>query len=285
MNDNLYSSLYADYFSQAIAFSTVFNNIGKNYIAALGFTPRLYNFDAARDATVRMGYLENTSSLSYSIYPKDKSLINTHLFQAGSSVFLNENGSMNEVDLNAKYSILFANRRLFYIGYTQTNLNLPFLTDIFSGLNEFKPQKYNFGYFTIDLESNFLKPFSWILDAQSGGYFNGHRFSLTGSIKQRIQPWVNLELDLNYNYITVLGKSVNPYIIAPTFEVDFNKNLFWTIFAQYNTNISNFNINNRIQWHFRPLSDIYLVYASNYQTPNLTNNKYMLTLKIVYLID
>jgi hypothetical protein len=169
--------------------------------------------------------------------------------------------------------------------YTQKSLNLPFETNICSGLNVFKPGNYDFSYLTLDYESNFLKPFSWMLNTETGGYFNGKRFSITGSIKQRIQPWFNVGINLNYNHISVDGKAVKPFIVDQSFEIAFSKNLFWTTFAQYNTNINNFNINNRFQWHFKPLSDIYLVYASNYQTPGFGSNRNALTLKIVYLID
>jgi hypothetical protein len=52
--------------------------------------------------------------------------------------------------------------------------------------------------------------------------------------------------------------------ITPRLELFFNKNLNWTTFLQYNTQADNFNINSRLQWRYRPMSDLFLVYTDNY---------------------
>jgi hypothetical protein len=114
--------------------------------------------------------------------------------------------------------------------------------------NNFQPGNYKFGYVQLDYESNFLKPFSWKLNLETGGYFSGKRFSLTGSILQRIQPWGNFGIMLNYNHIEADGKKVDPLIVCPSFELAFNRNMFLTTYVQYNTDISNFNINTKFQW-------------------------------------
>jgi hypothetical protein len=53
--------------------------------------------------------------------------------------------------------------------------------------------------------------------------------------------------------------------------------LFFTTFFQYNTQQNNFNINSRLQWRFRPMSDVYIVYTDNYNTlaPIYAPNPYM----------
>jgi len=63
------------------------------------------------------------------------------------------------------------------------------------------------------------------------------------------------------------------FLIAPRLEINFSNNLFWTTFLQYNTQKNNFNINSRLQWRFKPMSDIYLVYTDNYYTDPLFKNK------------
>jgi hypothetical protein len=42
------------------------------------------------------------------------------------------------------------------------------------------------------------------------------------------------------------------------------KNIWWTTFVQYNNQADNFNINSRLQWRFRPMSDLFVVYTDNY---------------------
>ncbi|MFB9842645.1 DUF5916 domain-containing protein [Mucilaginibacter ginsenosidivorans] len=286
LGDNLYNTLYVDYFSPKVAATVVFNSVGKNYITLTGFTPRINNFDAARDSTLRLGYYENTNIVTYSIYPKNKKVINTHVLTFNSSVFLNENGSMNETDLNMQYAILFANRRTASITWAHQDIHLPFETGILAGLDNFKPGHYSFGYYTFDYESNFLRPFSWSASAQAGSYFSGSRVSFTGGVKQRIQPWAYLGLSFNYNYVKVAGNSVKPFIAAPTFEFDLNNNMYLTTFVQYNSSLRNVNVNSRFQWRFKPLSDIFLVYAANYASvPTPGTNNYKLTLKVDYWIN
>jgi Domain of unknown function (DUF5916)/Carbohydrate family 9 binding domain-like len=284
--DNLFSNINMDYFSTHLNFSSQFNQIGKNYIPTIGFTPRLYNYDAASKETIRLGYYENTSHVEYDMYPKNKSHINMLVAEFNPSVFLNErDGSLNEADLGFKYSILFANRRTFYVGWIQKIINLPFETSIFSGLDNFKPGYYRFGYLQLDYESNFLKPFSWSVNTEIGNYFNGNRFSATAKVLQRIQPWGNFGIMFNYNHIEVEGKEVNPLIISPTIELAFNRNMFLTAFSQYNSDIHNFNINTKFQWRFQPASDLFLVYSSNYITPGYIIQGYSFTMKLVYWLN
>jgi len=284
--DNLFTNVNVDYYSTHLNFSSQFNQIGKNYIPAIGFTPRLYNYDAASKKTIRLGYYENSSHIEYDMYPKNKSYINMLVAEFNPSVFLNENdGSLNEADLGFKYSILFANRRTFYAGWVQKIINLPFETSIFSGLDNFKPGPYRFGYLQLDYESNFLKPFSWSVNTEIGNYFNGNRISATVKVLQRIQPWGNFGVMVNYNHIEVEGKKVKPLIISPTIELAFNRNMFLTAFSQYNSDIHNFNINTKFQWRFQPASDLFLVYSSNYITPGYIIQGYSFTMKLVYWLN
>ena len=90
---------------------------------------------------------------------------------------------------------------------------------------------------------------------------------------------------VNYNHIEVEGKKVDPLIISPTIELAFNRNMFLTTFSQYNSDIHNFNINTKFQWRFQPASDIFLVYSSNYITPDYTIQGYSFTMKLVYWLN
>ncbi|MBX2943409.1 MAG: hydrolase, partial [Cyclobacteriaceae bacterium] len=82
------------------------------------------------------------------------------------------------------------------------------------------------------------------------------------------QPWGNFAMGFEMNDIK-LGDpygSARLWLINPKFELNFTNNLFWTTFLQYNTQADNFNINSRIQWRYRPMSDVFLVYTDNYLT-------------------
>jgi hypothetical protein len=90
---------------------------------------------------------------------------------------------------------------------------------------------------------------------------------------------------LNYNHIAADGKTIDPLIISPSIEIDFSQDIFLTTYAQYNTNINNFNINTKFEWRFRPMSDFFLVYTSNYVTTVYKNTGYNFTMKLVYWLN
>jgi len=45
------------------------------------------------------------------------------------------------------------------------------------------------------------------------------------------------------------------------------------------------NINSRIQWRFKPVSDVYLVYTDNYYPESFKNKNRAIVLKINYWIN
>jgi hypothetical protein len=75
-------------------------------------------------------------------------------------------------------------------------------------------------------------------------------------------------------------------LIAPNVEYNFSTKLFWTTFLQYNSQNNNFNINSRMQWRYRPMSDLFIVYTDNYFTdPILKNKNRALVFKLNYWIN
>ena len=104
------------------------------------------------------------------------------------------------------------------------------------------------------------------LKTNSGQYFNGHRLNLSGTLAYRFQPIGITSIDFTYNQIKLPHpyNSSKLYLIGPKFDFTFTKKLFWTTYIQYNNQIENLNINSRLQWRFKPVSDMYIVYTDNY---------------------
>lgn len=104
------------------------------------------------------------------------------------------------------------------------------------------------------------------LSTRSGGYFNGTRINLEGSVTLRYQPLGFTSINFAYNRIRLPDpyNDANLFLIGPRFDFTFTKKLFWTTFLQYNSQIENLNINSRLQWRFSPVSDFFLVYTDNY---------------------
>ena len=87
-----------------------------------------------------------------------------------------------------------------------------------------------------------------------------------GDVKFRYQPYGVLSMDFSYNRIRLPQPygSTDIFLVGPRFDFTFTKNIFWTTFVQYNSQIENLNINSRLQWRFKPVSDLFLVYTDNY---------------------
>ncbi|NDC76969.1 MAG: hydrolase, partial [Chitinophagia bacterium] len=113
------------------------------------------------------------------------------------------------------------------------------------------------------------------LQGNAGGFFNGHVTQLSATLTWRAQPWGNFSLYAEQARIRFPAPygGTNLLLFAPRFEVNFSNSLFWTTFLQYNSQNNNFNVNSRLQWRYRPMSDLFVVYTDNYFTDPFLKNK------------
>ncbi|MEO8110030.1 MAG: DUF5916 domain-containing protein [Ginsengibacter sp.] len=274
-----------EYTDKHLDITTGWSQVDSNFIADLGFTPRLYNYDALHDTTVRIGYNAYSSRLYYTFYPKSKKTFNSVYFDLRTKHYYTASQRFIEFNGSANLDFLFANRCEALLSYIKNSVNLPFETILFIETGNLQKAKYDFGFVQLKYLSNFLLPFSWGLTFEHGGYYNGKRTSYKYSAKYRSQPWGNFGVDFIYNNITLNDKKIRPFIAGPTVELAFSNTLSWTTFLQYNTQIKNFNVNSRLQWRFKPMSDVFLVYTDNYLTDGLQHKSRNLVFKINYWIN
>jgi len=117
-----------------------------------------------------------------------------------------------------------------------------------------------------NFSSDARKRFFINLNTRSGQYFNGTRINLGGTMTYRYQPLGFVSLNFNYNQIRLPEpySDADLFLIGPRIDLTVSRNLFWTTFLQFNSQIDNLNINSRLQWRFKPVSDLFLVYTDNY---------------------
>lgn len=110
-------------------------------------------------------------------------------------------------------------------------------------------------------------------DFWTGDYFNGKGTSLQSSVSYRMQPYGTFTVDVNYNDLQFPSpyKSATYWLIGPRAELAFSRSLFFSSFFQYNTQTNNTNINTRLQWRFKPVSDLFIVYTNNYFASTIPN--------------
>ncbi len=135
---------------------------------------------------------------------------------------------------------------------------------------------YTYPSLRFTYNSNTRKAFSYLFTGRFGQYFNGKINSLTATFSYRYQPYGIFSLDVNYNQIN-LPEGYNDrklWLIGPRFDFSFYRNLFMTTFVQYNNQVNNLNLNARLQWRFAPVSDLFIVYTSNYFAQDDLPNQY-----------
>jgi hypothetical protein len=123
--------------------------------------------------------------------------------------------------------------------------------------------------------SDMRKLFKWFTELSFGQFYNGTVQTYSAGITVQKRPKLNVSIRGEFNKIELPKPygSNNLFLISPRIEYNFSTKLFWTTFIQYNTQRNNFNINSRLQYRYKPMSDFYLVYTDNYYTDPLFKNK------------
>jgi len=257
---------------------------GDNYYQDMGFLQRVNNYDATRDTTIRLGYTSQTTSLDYRVFPKKEStkwLYGTWRFQ--NRLFLNNDLSFNETNTDVSYTLTYNGRSELAFEYSNTVLDLLFPFS-FTDDTPLPAKLYNFNSLNVSFSSDGRKKLSYEVGTSYGSFYNGTRSNVNLSLKYRQQPWGSFGVNLDFNDL----QFPDPYgseqilLLGPRIEIGFSRNLFWTTFLQWNTQGDNFNLNSRLQWRFKPMSDVFLVYTDNYGLELFVPKSRALVLKVNY---
>jgi hypothetical protein len=248
-------------------------NLGKNYYTDMGFVERINNYDALRDTVIRMGYKNSYVQLSYLTQPPNGK-IGKFEVQLENYTVLNPDNTLNESTTEFGIQTNFKNSSNLKAKLENNLVDLIFPTS-FTGGTPLPAQRYQYSQFLISFISDTRKELGWFGDARIGNFYNGTIKGVSAGIQWRNQPNLNIRLKAEINNIVLPGKygSTKLLLIAPRIEYNFNTQLFWTTFIQYNTQSNNFNINSRLQYRYKPMSDFFLVYTDNYFTDPLFKNK------------
>ncbi|MFO0266182.1 MAG: hypothetical protein ACK51D_04480 [Cyclobacteriaceae bacterium] len=173
-----------------------------------------------------------------------------------------------DYDINLMYRIRWRSTANFNIRFRKeyTYLFSSFDPSGTGGLKLSAGTDYNPKLIVANYNSDARKKFFFNLSTRSGEYFNGTRLNLSGTVTYRYQPKGFASLAFTYNRIRLPEpyNSADLFLIGPRIDLTFSKSVFWTTFVQFNSQISNLNINSRLQWRFKPVSDFFLVYTDNY---------------------
>ncbi len=245
----------------AFELSFLYQDIGANFNPEVGYVRRTRYKRFAPE-----GY--------YYFYPQSR-IINNH--GPGFDIDYQWNDLYNTTDWDANiwYKIKFQNTAAFF---TRLRRDYVYLFTDFDpsgsgGLELPSGTGYYWNSVIINYQSNGRKKFFFNFQSRLGQYYNGYRQNIDGSLSYRLQPHVVFSMDFSFNRIRL----PDPYndsdlvLLGPKFDFTFSRKLFWTTYVQYNNQINNMNINSRLQWRFRPVSDLFLVYTDNYFAQSFEN--------------
>ena len=232
------------------------------------------NFNPEVGFLRRQRFNQVAPELYYWFYPKSK-IINKHGPGMDMDMIWNDLYGKTDWDANIWYQIRFQNTANFF---TRIRMDYVYLFSDFdpTNTNGIKlPDSTSYRWFNVvyNYQSNARKKVFFSINGRIGEYYNGYRQNAVGTISLRLQPHAIVSLDFSYNRIRLPKpySSANLVLLAPKFDITFSKNIFWTTYIQYNNQIHNWNINSRIQWRFKPVSDLFLVYTDNYATSSYIN--------------
>ena len=255
-----------NYNTRTLTFGTKINAVGKNFFTDIGFVPRLDNHDALNQVLVREGYRQFSQSLLVNHFPKNQTTIQTYrLLNANVDLYWDEEGQLYEKNYFYNTALFFANQMSTYLNVYHDEVQLKYAFDPLRNENLILPGAYQNTAVRLGFNSDYTQNLYGSVNLQFGSFYQGDRTRFGTRLGYRFLPLLSLQLNYEYNTLAFaeLGNQ-NLHLFGISAEVFFNNQLNWTTYIQYNQQIDNFNINSRLQWEYKPLSFIYLVFADNY---------------------
>ncbi len=283
-------------FSQAASLAYADNNwafsikeqwVGENYNPEVGYVPRVNYFQIQPEA-------------AKIFYPKNKS---TNLFytslKAMSMTYWNNQGDYTDNTSYVAFDGTMKDRSTFgvYLSYDFVKLQYNFDATRMGNTPLLKGSEHDWYALNMRYGSSPIKLFTYALTSRFGGYFgNGWRTGITGDIGYRFQPYGSISMAIDYNDIQDVGipgtekmaaKKVSSqfWIVRPKIDITFSNKLFFATFFQLNQQTKNINLNARLQWRYKPASDLFLVYTDNYFPETFQIRNRSLVLKLNYWLN
>ena len=238
----------------------------------------------------RKGVSKLKPHYQYTIYPSSGRL-NSISFRYQHVFYYKYKDQIENIHYNTGWlfsTIRFKNQSSFGLRYINRTEYIPYDFDP-SGVDELNKldgeKTYYSEFFEAQYSSDPSKDFMYELSGETGKFFGGRIVSLRNEVYLRIQPKLVSSLKLKYDKIK-LGlnyPTTNIFLASSKFDFTFTKTLYWATVFQYGSQSENFGINSRLQWRFKGLSNLFIIYNDNYLVQNeLIPRHRGLNLKLVH---
>jgi hypothetical protein len=272
---NLSSQASLSYDSRSFSATSDWGYVDQDFRADLGFVPRVDIF-------------KNGANFEKFFYP-GKGAINQHTVGALLIHYWRPSEEFKLTDrmLDLSYEIEFQNQSSVKLNHIR---EYTFLVDPFdpTDIEDAAPIPGNRGYdyaqTSVEIQTNRSRLLTATLKGATGSFFNGSVSNVEAEVGYRVQPYVNLRMNLRYDAIRMPDPQPDAdyWIVSPRLDITFTSTLYWTTLVQYSNQADNFGINSRLQWRFAPLSDLFLVYNDNYLSSQMAPQFRSVNLKLTY---
>jgi len=247
--------------------------VGRNYNAEVGYVPR-------------RGYIKFNPQAAYAFFPK-RSLVLAHGPKAYYIRYADEKLKRTDDEALFGYNLTFrtGSTLLGWMAHDYVQLLQPFDPTNYTKDTLARGSEHRWNAYGLEYASKPQSVLTYAFTGRYGGYYaGGTRLNVTADVGYRFQPYVSVTVSANYNKIDLpqpWGRNTF-WLIGPRVDVTMTNTLFFTAFAQYNEQQKNINLNTRLQWRYKPVSDLFLVYTDNYLPPLFAVRNRALVLKWTY---
>ncbi len=234
--------------------SGAYDQVGANFVAETGFFRRT-------------GLHLTEGSVGYRFYPHSKTVVNHG--PTGSVQYIFDPAFKKTDHLwQASYALVMLNRSEMKLTYSAQFIRLlaPFDPTRSVGIFLEEGTEYQWKSLAFSYLSDARKLFNYSFTTGYGGFYHGNRFNAQGQVNFRFQPYGSIALNVTYNNLQFPEPypDVDFFLIGPKLDLTLSTKLFFTTQVQYNEQIKNMNTNIRLQWRYKPVSDLFIVYSDNY---------------------
>lgn len=245
--------------------------VGRMYKAETGFVPRT-------------GYVRLEPYARYTFFPKSAKIF-SHSFFVYYSQYLDLNTRKSTDRLNQlNYKMIFKSTAEFSVSYQEYQTLLQ--RDLRLSKDLIIPAgNYVYRGGTVSYLSDFRKPLSGNASADFGKFYDRLRWNMSAGGSYRFQPFGAINITAVHSAFFQPGSPVKHLVLVNSkLELSITRDIFFNAIVQYNTQANLLSSNFRLQWRFRPMSDLFFVYTEGY-SGELQNQNRAFILKLVYWIN
>ena len=239
------------------------NMIGENYQAEVGFIRRV-------------GIRTFGTRSQYTFFPEKSQTLVNHGPEVRYNVTLDPDFDLLDREVNSTYRFNFLNTSQLELRYNRQLITLrgSFAPNGIEADTLLEGSVHRFHNFQVNYRSDRRKLLNFNTTFSRGSFYTGSRTNYQLELNYRLQPIFRAGLNIVYNRLSFPDRfsSVEFLLVGTRLDLTLTNKLFITSFLQYNDRADNFNINTRLQWRFKPVSDVFLVYTENYGGDFATND-------------